>query len=57
MANKNTVGNAFRRFKDKETRLVHIIDKRERAGKNRENTDSAYNNFKYAPNGERVWSY
>jgi len=57
MANKNTVGNAYKRFKSKETRLVRVIDKREKNGENRENTDSAYNNFKYAPNGERVWSY
>ena len=57
MANKNTVGNAYKRFQAKETKLVDEMDKREKNGKNMENTDSAYGNFKYAPNGERVWSY
>jgi hypothetical protein len=57
MANKNTAGNLFKRAMIKETRLVKVIDKREAKGTNRENTDSTYNNFRYAPSGERVWHY
>ncbi len=57
MANKNTVGNTHMRFKDRETRLIAVIDEREKDGTNKENTDDAYNKFKYAPNGERVWSF
>ena len=56
MANKNTAGNTLVRFKARESRLVEVIDKRDKKGAN-ENTDSAYNNYTMTANGERVWSY
>jgi hypothetical protein len=56
MANKNTAGNLFKRAKAKETKLVEVIDKRDKKGAN-DNTYSAYDKFRYTPSGERVWSF
>lgn len=57
MANKNNAGNRFNNFKVVEKRLVEKIDRREESGKNRENVDSAYNNYSVNKNGAKVWSF
>lgn len=57
MATKNTAGNLFVRFKNREKRLLNKIDKREAKGTNRENVDSVYNEHSFTPTGERVWSF
>ena len=57
MANKNRGGNILRNFKAKEKRLVSIIDRREKNGKNKENVDNTFNNFRMTAGGERVWSF
>jgi hypothetical protein len=57
MANKNTTGSLFTRFKNKEVRLLKCIDKRTNNGKDRENVDPTYYECSFAKNGERVWSY
>ena len=56
MANKNTAGNTLRNFKNRESRLINIIDKRDEKGAN-DNTDNAFNDYTLTANGERVWSY
>ena len=58
MATKNTVGNTYKRFKQREARLVRKIDKRDENGKNRENVDDTFRNYAHITNnGERVWSF
>lgn len=58
MATKNTGGNTLKNFKAKESRLVRIIDKREKTGENKENVDTTFNNFHHmTTDGERVWSF
>lgn len=56
MANKNTAGNTLRNFKAKESRIISIIDKRDKKGAN-DNTDRAYNDYSVNTSGERVWSF
>ena len=58
MANKNTAGNVFRNFKAREKRLIADMDRREKNGKNKENVDDTFRNFRYmTAGGERVWSF
>ena len=57
MANKNTIGNAWLRFKDREQRLLKVIDKRTKDGDDRENVDPAWQKHKITAQGERVWSF
>lgn len=58
MANKNTSGTLYKNFKAKEARLVGVIDRREKNGDNKENTDKVFNNFhSMTADGERVWSF
>lgn len=58
MAKRNgRVGNAYHNHKVREEKLVEKIDRRDKNGQNMENVDSAYNNYRYAPNGEKVWSF
>ncbi len=56
MANKNTTGSTWSRFKDREERLVRVMDKRARSGEDRENTEPT-REYKLTAQGERVWSY
>lgn len=58
MANKkNANGNLFTRYKRREMRLVEILDKRTRNGKDRENVDPVWQKHSFTPEGERVWSF
>ena len=57
MANKNTTGNLFTRFKDRETRLVKVMDKRAKDGDDRENVDPTWDKHQLTAQGERVWSF
>ena len=57
MANKNTAGNTLAKAKAKEERLVRMIDRRENNGKNMENVDTSFSNYRMTDSGERVWSY
>jgi hypothetical protein len=57
MANKNTTGNLFTRFKDRETRLVKVMDRRTKDGDDGENVNPKWNKYKFTTQGERVWSF
>jgi len=57
MANKNTTGSTWVRFKGREEQLVRVMDRRSKKGEDRENVDPAWNKHKLTAQGERVWSY
>ena len=57
MANKNKLGASFVRHLKRQERLIAKIDDRERKGKNRENTDHVFNQYRYTDKGERVWTF
>ncbi len=57
MANKNTNGTLFNRFKDKEARLAAALDRRTNNGDDRENVDPVWQEHSYTQTGERVWSF
>ena len=54
MANKNTNGSVFMRFKNREARLVNKLDKRSENGK--DNEDDVSHSYT-TNNDERVWSF
>ncbi len=54
---KNYEGTRFVNFKSRENRLIKKIDKRDRDGSNRENTDNVYNNYRRTEDGAKVWSF
>ena len=57
MANKNTNGTLFDRFKDREQRLVNKLDTRTNNGDDSENVDPTWQNHALTVDGERVWSF
>lgn len=55
---KNYDGNRYYKFQKRMEKLVHKLDQREKSGKNKENTDNTYSNYRYrVENGARVWSF
>lgn len=57
MANKNTTGSTWSRFKDREERMLKLIDKRTYSGKDRKNVGPTRDEYKLTTQGERVWSF
>lgn len=54
MSKKNYAGNIYYRKQICDERLVRKIDRREASGKNRENVDNVYNNYKLNRNGSKT---
>ncbi len=57
MANKNTTGSTWSRFKDREQRLLKVIDKRTKDGDDRENVDPTWDKHQLTAQGDRIWSF
>lgn len=57
MANKNTTGGTWSRFKNREERLVKVIDKRTWKGDDRDNTDPTWDKHEFTAQGGRVWRF
>lgn len=57
MADKNTNGTLFNRFKNREQCLVNKLDQRTTNGKDRENVDPTWQDHILTIDGERVWSF
>jgi hypothetical protein len=53
---KNYNGRKYYKFQKRMEQLVNKLDRRAKDGKNLENTDPKFNNYRIE-NGARVWSF